>query len=91
MSFFTPVGFLEIIESSFVENLILISLESFVIIIGLNNAIVGLLLISGFATRRVVIWAIIWFVGIMIIVGKPFDIYRTYRNLIYVNCFTDRS
>lgn len=75
VAFFAPTEFVEIIENSFIANLLPISPEVFVgIIIGFNDAIVGLLLISGFATRRVAIWATIWLVGVMITIGSPFDI-----------------
>ncbi len=74
-AFFAPAEFIEVIENSFVANILPISPEVFVgIFIGFNDAIVGLLLISGFATRRVAIWATIWLVGVMITIGNPFDI-----------------
>ena len=57
-AFFAPAEFTEIIKNSFVANFLPISPEAFVgIVIGFNDAIVGLLLISGFATRRVAVWA----------------------------------
>ena len=75
VAFFAPAEFVEIIKSSFVANLLPISPETFVgIIIGFNDAIVGLFLINGFATRRVAIWATIWLIGVMIAIGNPFDI-----------------
>lgn len=75
VAFFAPNEFIEIIKNSFIANLFPISSETFVgIIIGFNDAIVGLLLISGFATRRVAIWATIWLIGVMITIGNPFDI-----------------
>lgn len=74
-AFFAPSEFIELIENSFVANLLPISPEVFVpIVIGINDSIVGLFLIGGFATRRVAIWAAIWLVGVMVIVGKPFDV-----------------
>ena len=74
-AFFASAEFIEVIENSFVANILPISPEVFVgIFIGFNDAIVGLLIISGFATRRVAIWATIWLVGVMITIGNPFDI-----------------
>lgn len=81
-AFFAPAEFIEVIENSFVANILPISPEVFVgIFIGFNDAIVGLLLISGFATRRVAIWATIWLVGVMITIGNPFDILEHIRLL----------
>jgi uncharacterized membrane protein len=75
VAFFAPSEFVEIINGSFVANILPISPEVFVpIIIGLNDTIVGLLLISGFAQRRVAIWATIWLIGVMITIGNPLDI-----------------
>ena len=74
-AFFAPAEFTEIIKNSFVANFLPISPEAFVgIVIGFNDAIVGLLLIGGIATRRVAIWATIWLVGVMVVIGSPFDV-----------------
>ena len=54
VAFFAPTEFIELIKNSFITNLLPISPGKFVlIVIGLNDSIVGLLLSSGFATRRV--------------------------------------
>ena len=75
VAFFAPAEFIELIKNSFVANLLPINPEVFVgIVIGLNDAIVGLLLISGLATRRVAVWATVWLTGVMIVIGNPFDI-----------------
>ena len=75
VAFFAPAEFVEIIKNSFIVNFLPISPAIFVgVIVGLNDAIIGLLLIGGFATRRVAIWATIWLVGVMITIGSPFDI-----------------
>ncbi|OYV27147.1 MAG: hypothetical protein B7W98_02385 [Parcubacteria group bacterium 20-58-5] len=74
-AFFAPAEFTEIIKNSFVANFLPISPEAFVgIVIGFNDAIVGLLLISGFATRRVAVWATMWLIGVMIVIGSPLDV-----------------
>ena len=71
---FAPAEFIELIENSFVGNFLPISPELFVpIVIGLNDSIVGVLLISGIATRRVAVWATLWLVGVMVVIGEPFD------------------
>lgn len=75
MAFFAPAEFIELIENSFVASIIPISPEAFVpIVIGLNDSVVGLLLISGFATRRVAAWATVWLIVVMVVIGDPLDI-----------------
>ncbi len=73
-AFFAPDELIEIIKNSFVASLLPVSPRVFVgVVIGLNDSIVGLLLISGFATRRVALWATMWIVGVIIIIAKPLD------------------
>ena len=56
VAFFAPSKFIELIKNSFVANLLPISPEVFVgVIIGLNDSIVGLLLVSGLATYSVAV------------------------------------
>ena len=75
VAFFAPTEFIELIKNSFITNLLPISPGKFVlIVIGLNDSIVGLLLISGFATRRVAGWTMVWLVGVMVVIGNPLDI-----------------
>lgn len=71
-AFFAPVEFIELIKNSFVVNFLPINPETFVsVIVGFNDTIVGLLLISGIAARRVAIWATIWLVGVIIVIRNP--------------------
>ena len=75
VAIFAPGEFIDLIENTFVVNLLHINPHVFVgIIIALNDGIVGLLLISGFATRRVAIWATLWLIGVMVVIGSPFDV-----------------
>lgn len=75
VAFFAPSEFIELIKNSFFVNILPISPEAFVpIVIGLNDSIVALLLITGIATRRVALWSILWLVGVMIVIGSPFDV-----------------
>ncbi len=75
VAFFAPTEFVELIKNSFVANLLPIRPELFVpIVIGLNDSIVGLLLLSGFAPRRVAVWATVWLIGVMVVIGEPFDV-----------------
>jgi uncharacterized membrane protein YphA (DoxX/SURF4 family) len=75
VAFFAPTEFIEIIKNSFALNLLPLGREAFtVVIIGLNDTIVGLFLLFGFATRRVAIWAAVWIIGVIVVIGNPFDI-----------------
>ena len=75
VAFFAPSEFIELIKNSFVANILPISPEAFVpIVIGLNDSIVALLLITGISTRRIALWAILWLVGVMVVIGSPFDV-----------------
>lgn len=76
-AFFAPSEFIELIEQSFVAGLLPVSPELFVpLVIGINDGIVGLLLFFGFKTRFVAVWAFIWLVGVMLVIGigSPFDV-----------------
>lgn len=76
---FAPNEFIELIKNSFVSTLLPMRPEIFVwAVIGLNDLIVGLLLISGFATRRVALWAIVWLIGVIAVVG---DLFGTIEHL----------
>ncbi len=75
VAFFAPAEFIELIKNSFVANLLPVRPEVFVpFAVGLNDSIVGLLLISGFATRRVAIWATVWLTGVIFVIGSFFDV-----------------
>src|SRR5574338_1696878 len=75
VAFFAPSEFVELINNSFVSNLIPLRPEIFVpLIIGLNDGIVALLLFFGIATRRVGLWAFIWLIGVMIVIANPLDV-----------------
>ncbi len=74
-AFFAPAEFIELIKNSFVANFLPLSPEMFVgTVISINDAIVGLLLMSGIATRRVAVWATIWLTGVMIVIGISFGV-----------------
>lgn len=75
VAFFAPSEFIELIKNSFVASILPISPEAFApIVIGLNDSIVALLFITGIATRRVALWAMLWLVGVMVVIGSPFDV-----------------
>lgn len=72
-AFFAPGDFVGIIKDSFIAGFLPVRPETFVWVIGLNDSIVGLLLISGIATRRVAIWATAWLMGVTVIMTDPLD------------------
>lgn len=75
MAFFAPTEFIELIKNSFVVNFLPIRPEIFVpIVIGLNDSIVGLFLFSGFAIRSVAIWAMVWLIGVILVIGSPLEV-----------------
>lgn len=81
---FAPAEFIELIENSFVVSFIPIPLEVFVpLVIGFNDGIVALLFFSGIATRRVAMWAFLWLVGVMVVIGEPFDVLE-HAGLLFV-------
>lgn len=82
-AFFASAEFVQIIKDSFMANLLPLSPETFAgIIIGFNDLIVGLLLIFGFATHRVAVWAMIWLIGVMAVIGSPFDVLEHFGLLL---------
>ncbi len=74
IAFFTPSEFVELIEQSFVINFLPVSVETFVVFIGINDAAVALLLFSGVGTWYVAVWASLWLVGVMLVLGEPLEI-----------------
>ncbi len=77
MAFLAPAEFVDLINNSFVAAFLPIRPETFVpLVIGINDGTVALLLFFGIATRRVGLWATLWLIGVMIVigVGSPFDV-----------------
>ena len=75
IAFFAPSEFIELINNSFIANLLPIRPETFVpLVIGLNDGIVALFLFFGIATRRVGTWAFIWLIGVMVVIASPLNV-----------------
>lgn len=73
-AFFAPSEFIELIKNSFVINFLPVSPETFVGVgIALNDFLIGVLLISGIATRFIAVWAMAWLVGAMVVIGIQLD------------------
>lgn len=74
-AFFAPDEFIDLIGKSFIANILPIHPATLVqIIIGSNDFIVAMLLIAGIATRRIAVWAVLWLVGVMVVIANPLDI-----------------
>lgn len=74
-AFFFPNEFVELLEKSFLANLVPVSLGALVILIGLNDALVAALLLLSVKTRWVAIWAVLWIIGVMIVrASAPLEI-----------------
>lgn len=73
-AFFAPSEFVELIEKSFLVNLLPVSADMLVTFIGINDAIVAFLLFWGLGVSYTAIWATLWLLGAMAIRGEPLEI-----------------
>ena len=75
-AFFAPQEFRDLVESSFLSHILsVIPSATLVVLIGINDALVALLLILNVKQlKSVAIWACIWLVGVMAVVGEPLDV-----------------
>lgn len=69
-AFFVPSEFIELIEKSFLSNLLPINIGVFIIIIGINDALVSIFLLSNKYVRWVALWAVIWIIGVIMMRGE---------------------
>lgn len=69
IAFLEPSEFQELVSGSFVANLLPVSVATFVMFIGVNDLIVAVLLISGWRTSRVAVYAVAWLIGVIIVTG----------------------
>ena len=61
--------FKEIISGSFLAKILPVSLGAFVMFIGVNDAVVALLLLINWKVSKVAIWASVWIVGVILVLG----------------------
>jgi len=73
-AFSAPAELVEIIEKSFVANLLPVSMGLFILLIGVNDALVATLLFLNRGKRSVAIWAVLWILGVMMVRGAPLEI-----------------
>lgn len=69
IAFTAPAEFTELITGSFVTSIIPLSVASIVTLIGINDMIVTLLLLSGWKSQKVGTWATIWIIAVIFIIG----------------------
>ncbi|MBI4066023.1 hypothetical protein HY412_02445 [Candidatus Kaiserbacteria bacterium] len=69
IAFLEPSEFQDLISGSFVENLLPVSVATFVSFIGVNDLIVAVLLFIGWRTTYVARYATLWLVGVILVVG----------------------
>lgn len=69
-----PSEFAEILENSFLIDILPVSADAFVIGIGISDALVAILLLLNKGMKIVSIWAAIWITGVMIVKGNPLEI-----------------
>lgn len=74
-AFFSPGEFTELLEESFLANLLPVNTGMFATLIGLNDALVAALLLLGVKTRWVAAWAALWIVGVMVVrLSAPLEV-----------------
>ncbi len=73
-AFFAPQEIGEIIERAFFAGIVPVSTGTFAMIIGVNDALVAMLLFGGVKVRIVAVWAALWIVGVMAARAAPLDI-----------------
>lgn len=65
----SPDEFRELVSGSFIGGILPVSAAAFVVFIGINDLVVALLLFLGWRTSRVAIWAALWIIGVILVLG----------------------
>lgn len=73
-AFFAPQEFKELLEVSFVSRILPIPISVFLLIIGINDLFMSGLILFNRYQKYIFGWAILWLIGVMIIVARPLDI-----------------
>ena len=73
-AFFAPQEFTELVGASFVSNFLPISVAALVLIIGINDLLVAILVASNKLQKYVLLWAMLWLIGVMVVTGEPLGI-----------------
>lgn len=73
-AFTNPTEFTELIEKSFLSNILPFSPSVFVAIIGINDLLISLLLALNVGRKWLSVWAALWIMGAMSVIGTPLGI-----------------
>ncbi len=73
-AFFAPQEFKELLETSFVSQILPLPTTSFLLIIGINDLLMGGLILLNRYQKYIFGWAMLWLIGVMIVMAKPLDI-----------------
>ena len=68
-AFTAPDEATEIVSNSFWPQILPLDVSTMVNLIGINDMIVAILLFIGWRTSRVAIWATIWIIGVIFMIG----------------------
>ena len=68
-AFLTPSEFQDLLSGSIVAGLLPVSVAAFVTFIGFSDMAVALLLLSGWRTSQVAVYATLWLMGVITTVG----------------------
>ncbi|HTE49187.1 MAG TPA: hypothetical protein VK675_04745 [Candidatus Paceibacterota bacterium] len=68
-AFLSPDEFKDLVSESFVVKILPISVAGFVTFIGVNDLVVAILLLIGWKVSKVAIWASIWIIGLIFVLG----------------------
>lgn len=73
-AFLEPQEFIELIENSFIGDLLIGNTALYIYFIGINDLAVGIFLLLNKKMRLVPWWAALWIVGVIAMIGKPLGI-----------------
>ena len=68
-AFLEPDEFNDLVSGSFLAKILPVSVATFVTFIAFNDLIVAILLLVGWKSSKVAIWASIWIIGVIILGG----------------------
>ncbi len=73
-AFFVPQEFKELLEASFVSQILPLPITTFVLVIGINDLLMSGLIVLNRYKKYVFGWAMLWLVGVMIVIAEPLGI-----------------
>lgn len=69
MAIFAPGEFQGLVSNSFLAGVLPMSIAAFVTFIGISDFVVAVLLISGWRTSHIAVYASVWLVGVIFVIG----------------------